>query len=167
MNLLPPPIPPVGMESAVTPLTVAREGMKRQLQSTSSYCELLTWYHLHKATSSPLLLASNLFSLELTRIHSPSCQTLWRQGWRRGGVACSCAVTSWTPNWWSGAQEVLNNRSTATGWRSASVSLLRSTSWCLPLCWDLVVTRCAKSDVSVLVWKSNTMKIISYTQEQW
>lgn len=28
----PPPIPPVDMESAVTPLTVAREGNKRQLQ---------------------------------------------------------------------------------------------------------------------------------------
>lgn len=30
---LPPPIPPVETESAVTPFTVAREGRKRQLQS--------------------------------------------------------------------------------------------------------------------------------------
>lgn len=30
---LPPPIPPVETESAVTPFTVAREGRKRQLQN--------------------------------------------------------------------------------------------------------------------------------------
>lgn len=34
----PPPIPPVDMESAVTPLTVASEGSNRQLQGGISYC---------------------------------------------------------------------------------------------------------------------------------
>lgn len=34
-NHSPPPIPPVEIESAVTPLTVAKEGKKRQLEEQS------------------------------------------------------------------------------------------------------------------------------------
>lgn len=57
---LPPPIPPVGMESEVTPLTVAKDGNKRQLQGEQIIlkCDLVLKFNLHVLFSANVVIVS-------------------------------------------------------------------------------------------------------------
>lgn len=44
---LPPPIPPVEMESAVAPFTVAKEGRKRHLKGKDEISKIITIFPQH------------------------------------------------------------------------------------------------------------------------